>query len=209
MLEAHCEQYQKAKERGHTYLASITATTSSLHLDAITKSKLCCNKCGYSHPNGKCQQCYACGGYNHYTALCQQRGCRQNKQCRGFKPSKCSYSHGCHSSHSPCRYGCKGHSSHSHSRTPSHSPSCSPTVAHHLGTPHIPKGTLHPTGTTRMLYMSFQLTASQTANKQHPKGTLHPTGTTRMLYMSFTLTASQLATEMKVSCTQRVLQMAK
>ena len=96
-LLSHCKMletwYQKAKERGHADLASITATTSSLHLDAITKSQICCNKCGYSHPNGKCpakgQQCYACGGYNHYTVLCQQRGCRQNnKQCRGFMPSK-------------------------------------------------------------------------------------------------------------------------
>ena len=52
MLEAHCEQYQKAKERGH--LASITVATSSLHLDAISQSKPCCNKFGYSHPNGKC-----------------------------------------------------------------------------------------------------------------------------------------------------------
>ena len=66
MLEAHCEQYQKAKERGHTDLASITAATSSLHIDAMSKSIPSCYKCGYSHPNGKCptkgQQCYTCGG---------------------------------------------------------------------------------------------------------------------------------------------------
>ena len=37
MLEAHCKQYQKAKERGHADLASITVATSSLHLDAISK----------------------------------------------------------------------------------------------------------------------------------------------------------------------------
>ena len=65
MLEAWCEQYQKAKERGHADLASITATTSSLHLDALSSSsKHCCKKCGYSHPNTKCpakgQQCYTC-----------------------------------------------------------------------------------------------------------------------------------------------------
>ena len=132
MFKACCKQYQMAKERGHTNLASITGITSSLHLDAITKVKLCCNKCGFSHPNGKClakgQQCYVCGGYNHYTALCQQRRCRQNnKQQRGFKPSKHSYSHGCRSSCSPCRFRHKGHSLHSHSRMPSCSPSCSPT----------------------------------------------------------------------------------
>ena len=131
MLKAHCEQYQKAKERGCADLASITAATSSLHLDEITKSKFCCNKCGYSHPNGKClakgQQCYVCGGYNHYTVLCQQWGCRQNRQQRGFKPNKCSSSHVHCPSCSHHRYRHKGHSLCSHSRTPSHSPSCSPS----------------------------------------------------------------------------------
>ena len=66
MLEACCEQYQKAKERGCAELASITAATSSLPIDAISKSQSC-NKCGYSHPNGKCpakgQQCYVCNGF--------------------------------------------------------------------------------------------------------------------------------------------------
>ena len=52
-LEACCEQYQKAKERGHANLASITAATSSLHIDAMSKSQPCCYKCGHSHPNGK------------------------------------------------------------------------------------------------------------------------------------------------------------
>ena len=132
MLEALCEQYQKAKERGHADLASITATTSSLHIDAMSKLPSC-NKCGHSHPNSKCpakgQQCYACNGLNHYTALCQKKGCRQprQKQQRGFKPNKCYFSRGCHTSHSPCRHDCRSHSSSSHSRTPSHSPSCSPT----------------------------------------------------------------------------------
>ena len=84
MLKVWCKQYQKAKERGHANLASITAATSSLCLDAISSSKPCCMKCGYSHPNGTCpakgQQCYACGGYNHYPVLCQQKGCWQNKK---------------------------------------------------------------------------------------------------------------------------------
>ena len=87
-------------------------------------SKPCCMKCGYSHPNGKCpakgQQCYACGGYNHYTVLCQQKGCWQNKkqQQRGFKPNKHSYSCGHHSSHLPHRHCCRGHILCSHSRDP-------------------------------------------------------------------------------------------
>ena len=131
LLKAHCEQYQKAKERSGTDLASITAAISSLHVDAMSKSKPCCYKCGYSHPNGKCpakvQQCFACGGYNHYTALCQQKGCRQNKQQRGFKPNKHSFSHGCLSRCSPHRHCHRSHSSHSHSRTPSHSPAHSPS----------------------------------------------------------------------------------
>ena len=76
LLESCCEQYQKAKERGYTDLASITpATASSIDADALTVSPHnCCNKCGYSHPHTKCpaqgQQCYTCGGYNHFTALC-------------------------------------------------------------------------------------------------------------------------------------------
>ena len=101
MLEAHCEQYQKAKEMGHADLGSITAATSSLHKDAMSKSQHCRYKCGYYHPNGKCpakgQQCYACSGYNHYTALCQQKGHRQprqNRQQRGSKPNKHFSSHG-------------------------------------------------------------------------------------------------------------------
>ena len=132
MLEARCEQYQKAKERGHADLASITAAMSSLHIDAMSKSQSCI-KCGYSHPNGKCpakgQQCYVCNGFNHYTALCQKKGCRQprQKQQRGFKPNKCSSSRGRHASRSPHRHRGRNHRSRSHSRTPSHSPSCSPT----------------------------------------------------------------------------------
>ena len=132
MLEAHCEQYQKAKERGCADLASITAATSSLHIDAMSKSQSCI-KCGYSHPNSKCpakgQQCYACNGFNHYTALCQKKGCRQprQKQQRGFEPNKHSSSHGRRASCSPHRHRGRNHRSRSHSRTPSHSPSHCPT----------------------------------------------------------------------------------
>ena len=39
LLEEHCEQYQKARERGHTDLAFITtASTSSIHMDALYSS---------------------------------------------------------------------------------------------------------------------------------------------------------------------------
>ena len=132
MLESHCEQFQKAKERGHAYLASITAATSSLHLDALSTSKHHCQKCGYSHPHTKCPtkdlQCYTCNGYDHLTKLCPQKGRRANKQTpwRGFQP-KCHASnhHRCHTSCSPWRHQDRSPNQCSHSRTPSHSPSCS------------------------------------------------------------------------------------
>ena len=83
LLESCCEQYKKARERGHADLASITASTaSSIHADSLTVfPHNCCNKCGYSHPHTKCsaqgQQCYACNGYNHLTSLCRQQRCKQ------------------------------------------------------------------------------------------------------------------------------------
>ena len=138
MLESWCEQFQKAKERDHADLASITAATSSLHLDAVsTSSKHHCMKCGYSHPPTKCpakgQQCYACGGYYHFTVLCHQRAwCQMTKQTRwrGYQP-KCSASSHCrtphHTSCSPCRHHCRSPSHCSTSRTPSCSPSHSPS----------------------------------------------------------------------------------
>ena len=157
MLGACCEQYQKAKETGHSDLASITTATSSLHIDAMSRSQPSCYKCGYSHPNGKCpakgQQCYMCGGYNHYTVMCQKKGHRQlwqNKQQRGSKPRKHYSSHGHCTSHSPYRHHGRSHRSCSLSRTPSCSPHVVLPVAHPLGAPPIPKGTLHPTGSSRI-----------------------------------------------------------
>ena len=79
LLESRCEMYQKAQERGHTDLASITVSSAStIHTDALTTPPHNhCNKCGYSYPHSKCpaygQQCYARGGSNHFTALCKQR----------------------------------------------------------------------------------------------------------------------------------------
>ena len=83
LLEQHCEQYQKARERGHANLASIIpASVSSIHMDALSLSHHnCCWKCGYSHPNNKClaqgQQCYTCSVYNHFTALASKGGANQ------------------------------------------------------------------------------------------------------------------------------------
>ena len=79
LLESRCKQYQKARERGHVILASITvASASSIHTDALTTSPHThCKKCGYSHPSTKSltygQQCYTCSSSNHFTALCKQR----------------------------------------------------------------------------------------------------------------------------------------
>ena len=89
MLEQHCEQYQKAKKKGHANLASITAaSTSSIHMDALSHHNHC-QKCGYSHPNTKClaqgQKCYACRGYSHFTALCKQRRCESSQQTNSKK----------------------------------------------------------------------------------------------------------------------------
>ena len=140
MLESQCGQFQNAKGRGCANLASITTTSPSLHLDALsTTSKHHCKKCGYSHPHtkypAKGQQCYACGGYNHFTALCQQKGCHQTTkqtQQRGYQP-KCgpsSHHRAPHcTSHSPHRYQCRSPSHGSTSSTPSHSPSHSPSCS--------------------------------------------------------------------------------
>ena len=58
-LEQHCEQYQKAQLKGHaevTILFAATATSSSVHQDAITFNHTQCTKCGYQHPQNKCLQ---------------------------------------------------------------------------------------------------------------------------------------------------------
>ena len=155
MLEAQCEQYQKAKERGHADLASITAATSSLHLDALSSPKHWCKKYGYCHPNGKCpakgQQCYACGGYN-FTLCCASRrdAARTTHSEEASSPSA-----------TPAMDVVPAAT---HGGTTAEVIACIvipgplPTVlhivqpmAHHPGTPLIPKGTQLPTGTTRTL----------------------------------------------------------
>ena len=98
LLESKCKQYQKAKEKGWADIASITAvisSASSIHAYALTTFPHC-NKCGYSHPVNKCpakgQTCYACGGYNGYTALYKkkQRKLQQSSktQRRGYQSPK-------------------------------------------------------------------------------------------------------------------------
>ena len=56
-LEQCCEQYQKSQLKGCaelTILSAATATSSSVHQDAITSSHTQCTKCGYKHPQDKC-----------------------------------------------------------------------------------------------------------------------------------------------------------
>ena len=83
LLEQCCEQFQKAQARGRaelTTLSAATATTSSIHQDAISINHHC-GKCGHKHPRGNCpaagKECYNCHGTGHYTALCKRP--RQNK----------------------------------------------------------------------------------------------------------------------------------
>ena len=77
LLEQCCEQFQKAQARGRaelTTLSAATATTSSIHQDAISINHQC-GKCGHKHPRGNCpaagKECYNCHGTGHYTALCK------------------------------------------------------------------------------------------------------------------------------------------
>ena len=77
-LEQSCEQYQKAQLKGRaelTTLSAATATSSSVHQDAINFSHTQCTKCGYKHPQDKYpatgKECHNCHRTGHYTALCR------------------------------------------------------------------------------------------------------------------------------------------
>ena len=173
LLESRWKQYQKARERGWADLVSITTATASafsIHADALT-TQFHCNKCNYTlHPN-KCptlgQQCYTCGGSNHFTALCRQRNRRQrqppNTPHKGnWNPQRCwSRCNGHHSSQYPGRQSCC-HCSPSHSSF--HIPSCShPAVLVVLLPPLVSTipivGKPH-TSTPRIVLTSYSLTVS-------------------------------------------------
>ena len=74
LLKSQCKQYQKTKEKGQADLTTVTSA-SSIHKHALS-TFLKCSKCGYSHPTNKCpaqgRECFNCGSWNHYTALCRQ-----------------------------------------------------------------------------------------------------------------------------------------
>ena len=65
-------------------ISPATASASSVHTNALT-THTCCNKCNYMHSLNKsptyCQQCYACGGSNHFTALCKEKHRRPRQPC--------------------------------------------------------------------------------------------------------------------------------
>ena len=142
LLESRCKQYQKARERGWDDLMSISAATasaSSIHTDTFN-IQACCNEYGYMHPPIKCpmygQQCYTCGGLNHYTAFCRQKNRRpkQNHKIPWWGQnnpwSNASRHRSWCSSRPPGRQSCHCHNqSCSTSCNPfhslSHSPSCS------------------------------------------------------------------------------------
>ena len=79
-LETRCEQCQKAKEKGHTELTTITAATataSSIHQDALnTQFKI--GKCGHNNLPANCspdrKKSYNCREKNHFTGLYENQG---------------------------------------------------------------------------------------------------------------------------------------
>ena len=76
-LLSHCKisgiQVQTVP-KGQGSITAATASASSIHTDALTTYPHW-NKCNYMHPSkqfpASCQQCYAYGGSNHFTALCR------------------------------------------------------------------------------------------------------------------------------------------
>ena len=103
-LESCCEVFQKAKEKGHVELTSLS-TASSIHQDVLLAYSKCPH-CGYYHSLGTCpahgKECYRCRGHNNFTALCWRRPQRSflgsraksprdadtSPQCRHNQPSK-------------------------------------------------------------------------------------------------------------------------
>ena len=94
-LEQCCGQYQKAQLKGLAELTTVsaaTATSSSVHKDAITFSHTKCTKCRYKHPWDSCpatgQECYNCHRTGHYIALCR---CPRQAKNNHFRTSSRSH----------------------------------------------------------------------------------------------------------------------
>ena len=158
MLEAHCEQYQKAKERGHANLASISTATSSLHIDAMSRSQPSCYKCGYPIPMVNVQlkvNSAMCAVAITTTLHCAKRRDTGN-------PGKISSREALSPASATPAMDAATATPHIGTTTaaiastviPGPLPAALPIVlpvVHPLGTPPVPKGALHPTGTSRIL----------------------------------------------------------
>ena len=180
LLKSRCKQYQKAREReqaGFTYIPAATASASSIYTNALT-THTHCNKCNYMDPPNKCatygQQCYTCGGSNHFIALWKQKQRRprhphNTPQWSQHNPWRSASQHrGWCSSKSPSR---QSHHCHSQSSSTSHSllhsPSCS-TLPHHSHTLHCQQ-TPHRYSQDSI---DIILTDSVVTMDQQPKGSL-------------------------------------
>ena len=93
LLKSCNKMFQKAKEKGHAELTSLstaTSSASSIHKDALL-AYLKCPQCGYCHSPSNClahgQECNKCGGQNHITALYQRRSKQSSQGSRTKSPS--------------------------------------------------------------------------------------------------------------------------
>ena len=77
-LEICCEQYQKAKDKGHVELTTIITATesSSFILQYAINTQHKCKKCGCNHIQGSnpayFKDCYSCSGKGHTTNICRR-----------------------------------------------------------------------------------------------------------------------------------------
>ena len=96
-----------------------------------SKSKPCCYKCGYSHPNGKCQakgqQCYACAVAITTTLCCaSKRDAGKTSSEEALSPTSTYPAMDIAPAAPTCRHCCRSHSLHAVIPGPHlHSPSCS------------------------------------------------------------------------------------
>ena len=152
MLEAHCKQYQKAKERGHADLASITAATSSLHI-AFPGQNLAAKSVGtpIQMVNVQLKVNSAMHVEAITTTLCcaSKRDAGKTSNKEALSPASATTAvdvipatpHIGTASDVIALLAIPGpHPTAPHIVLP---------MVHPLGAPHIPKGTLYPTDTTR------------------------------------------------------------
>ena len=120
LLDSCYEMFQKAKEKGHaelTSLSTVTYSVPSIHQDALLAYPKC-SQCGYYHSLDNCQacsnECYRCCGHNHFTALYQRRPqtSSQGNRTKSLRDAGTSPQWGCNQPGSRCRTGCSPRYSH-------------------------------------------------------------------------------------------------